>query len=495
MNTADDLRYLDATAQAALVRDGEVTPAELVDAAIARIERLDPALNAVIMPLTSSGARAAAARRRTCPTDRCAASRSCSRTSAPTSRACRPTCGNRAAARRSTTAPCRHRAGRPLPRRRARHARQDQPARAGPQPDHPAARLRADPQPVGPEPLARRLQRRRRPPRSPPAWCRSRTPTTAAARSACPAAWCGLVGLKPSRGPHAVPRRAIEPPTRRAGRQPLGARHRRRARRHARGRLPPTSTSSPPPLRPYVDELGRDAGPAPRRRCSPTAPATRSTPPAWPRPRSTGRAARRHGPPRRAGRRLGAVRRRRSGERLVVDGGDRPPRRLARRAGRPAAHGRRRSSPTTGRRPSGTAPCRRRAWIADQERQQAWAGGVLDWFAASTCCCRPTAGCPPLPTDQLWPADDRPWKIGETYGRIGRFTLPFNATGQPAISLPLHWTADGLPVGVQLVAGIGREDLLLRRRPPGGGPPVGRPPAGAFRLTALPPARIGSWTA
>ena len=39
---------LDATAQAELVRRGELTPLELVDAAIARIERLDPELGAVI---------------------------------------------------------------------------------------------------------------------------------------------------------------------------------------------------------------------------------------------------------------------------------------------------------------------------------------------------------------------------------------------------------------------------------------------------------------
>jgi amidase len=32
-------------------------------------------------------------------------------------------------------------------------------------------------------------------------------------------------------------------------------------------------------------------------------------------------------------------------------------------------------------------------------------------------------------------------------------------TGQPAISLPLHWTPAGLPVGVQLAAAYGREDL------------------------------------
>ncbi len=42
------------------------------------------------------------------------------------------------------------------------------------------------------------------------------------------------------------------------------------------------------------------------------------------------------------------------------------------------------------------------------------------------------------------------------------FTPPFNASGQPAISLPLHWSSSGLPVGVQLVAGYGREDILLR---------------------------------
>jgi amidase len=42
------------------------------------------------------------------------------------------------------------------------------------------------------------------------------------------------------------------------------------------------------------------------------------------------------------------------------------------------------------------------------------------------------------------------------------YTAPFNATGQPAISLPLHWSDDGLPIGVQLVAAYGREDVLLR---------------------------------
>ena len=42
------------------------------------------------------------------------------------------------------------------------------------------------------------------------------------------------------------------------------------------------------------------------------------------------------------------------------------------------------------------------------------------------------------------------------------FTVPFNVTGQPAISLPLYWNSQGLPIGIQLVAAYGREDVLFR---------------------------------
>ena len=45
---------------------------------------------------------------------------------------------------------------------------------------------------------------------------------------------------------------------------------------------------------------------------------------------------------------------------------------------------------------------------------------------------------------------------------LGTFTAGINVTGQPAISLPIHWTDAGLPVGSQLVAAYGREDVLLR---------------------------------
>jgi amidase len=42
------------------------------------------------------------------------------------------------------------------------------------------------------------------------------------------------------------------------------------------------------------------------------------------------------------------------------------------------------------------------------------------------------------------------------------YTQLANVTGRPAISLPLHWTDDGLPMGVQFVGRLGAERLLLR---------------------------------
>jgi len=59
---------------------------------------------------------------------------------------------------------------------------------------------------------------------------------------------------------------------------------------------------------------------------------------------------------------------------------------------------------------------------------------------------------PLQPTDQLM----------MLHGAMSSFLLPFNVTGQPAMSLPAGWSEQGLPIGVQLVARHGREDLLFR---------------------------------
>ena len=41
------------------------------------------------------------------------------------------------------------------------------------------------------------------------------------------------------------------------------------------------------------------------------------------------------------------------------------------------------------------------------------------------------------------------------------YTVPWNATGQPAASVPAGFSGDGMPLSVQLIAAPEREDLLL----------------------------------
>jgi amidase len=57
---------------------------------------------------------------------------------------------------------------------------------------------------------------------------------------------------------------------------------------------------------------------------------------------------------------------------------------------------------------------------------------------------------------------EHPRDIGIRLNEVSPFTVPWNIAGLPAISLPLHMTGDGRPVGVQFVAAYGREDVLLR---------------------------------
>jgi amidase len=74
----------------------------------------------------------------------------------------------------------------------------------------------------------------------------------------------------------------------------------------------------------------------------------------------------------------------------------------------------------------------------------------------------PTITRPAPRVGEIIPSAEAPLDAFMRSGALLSFCVPFNITGQPAISLPLHMSADGLPVGVQLIAATGREDLLLR---------------------------------
>jgi amidase len=74
----------------------------------------------------------------------------------------------------------------------------------------------------------------------------------------------------------------------------------------------------------------------------------------------------------------------------------------------------------------------------------------------------PTMAEPPTPLGAYDDSGPDPMVAIERGAKTAAFTAPFNATGQPAISLPLNWSEDGLPIGAQLVAAYGGEDMLIR---------------------------------
>ena len=89
-----------------------------------------------------------------------------------------------------------------------------------------------------------------------------------------------------------------------------------------------------------------------------------------------------------------------------------------------------------------------------------WARKMAAWWDSHDVLLTPTLGAPPPRLG--WFTEEGPDREGQRIGSFSPYTAAFNMTGQPAISLPLHWTPDGLPVGVQLVANYGREDVLVR---------------------------------
>jgi amidase len=108
-----------------------------------------------------------------------------------------------------------------------------------------------------------------------------------------------------------------------------------------------------------------------------------------------------------------------------------------------------------------------------------FAAGALTALAPYDAVLTPTLATPPLPVGALR-NDDDPAADFRAQKDFTPWTSAWNVTGMPAVSLPLHWTPDDLPVGVMLAARPAEEELLLAlsaqveaaapwasRRPPG----------------------------
>jgi amidase len=101
------------------------------------------------------------------------------------------------------------------------------------------------------------------------------------------------------------------------------------------------------------------------------------------------------------------------------------------------------------------------AYLKSVQELQKITRHIADYFEEIDVLLTPTLGEPPAP---LGTFDSPP---GEPLNGLLRaadyvpFTPPFNVTGQPGISLPLHWNEGGLPIGVQFVGRFGDEETLL----------------------------------
>lgn len=103
----------------------------------------------------------------------------------------------------------------------------------------------------------------------------------------------------------------------------------------------------------------------------------------------------------------------------------------------------------------------RRAAVGEAIRRLEVAGAKTREFLSQwDCWLSPTTGTPApkighqdpmLPFDVLYPR----------VSRYANYTPLHNVAGTPAISLPMHWTPEGIPVGVQIAAGLGQEAKLL----------------------------------
>ncbi len=96
-------------------------------------------------------------------------------------------------------------------------------------------------------------------------------------------------------------------------------------------------------------------------------------------------------------------------------------------------------------------------WLhADARRIASW------WEEGFDLLLTPTMAEPPPPLGQFIATPEDPMAAARRTAALAPFTPAFNVTGQPALSVPLAWNADGLPIGVHLVAAYGREDVLIR---------------------------------
>jgi amidase len=103
------------------------------------------------------------------------------------------------------------------------------------------------------------------------------------------------------------------------------------------------------------------------------------------------------------------------------------------------------------------------AYLRSIEVLQRYARRVAEFFKDYDVFLTPTVSAPPLPLGQMISTDDDPFRALELSGGTVAYSgVVANLTGNPAMSVPLFWNQDGLPIGMHFLGRFGDEATLLR---------------------------------
>jgi amidase len=101
-------------------------------------------------------------------------------------------------------------------------------------------------------------------------------------------------------------------------------------------------------------------------------------------------------------------------------------------------------------------------YLRSVARMQAFSRAFAQTYRKYDLWLTPTLAKPPVPLGALNSTKEDPLRGFYAGAEFVSFTPLFNATGQPAMSVPLFWNKENLPIGVQFIARYGEEDVLFQ---------------------------------
>ena len=102
-------------------------------------------------------------------------------------------------------------------------------------------------------------------------------------------------------------------------------------------------------------------------------------------------------------------------------------------------------------------------WLVAVEDVQRFGRRVARFFTGFDAFLTPTMSTPPPPIGTMVSTPEDPWRSLQVSAQTVRYAgVVANLTGNPAMSVPLWWNDDGLPVGVHFLGRFGDEATLIR---------------------------------